>query len=233
MTSAHWPTLRVMTWNVHGAVGRNNRFDIARVMKLVRAHQPDIVALQEIDSRRGAGDFFTFLRDEFGGFGVAARSIVTDDGDYGQILLSRWNIESPEVHDISFPEREPRRAISARIATEHGPIHVVATHLGLSLKERNSQLRTLLNLVGRQDELTVLLGDFNDWIWAGSVRNVLRRVLPGRTRHRTFPARWPVFRLDRVYCRPARSLSHSFVDHQARDISDHLPVIADLVFARN
>jgi endonuclease/exonuclease/phosphatase family metal-dependent hydrolase len=228
---SRWPTIRFMTWNVHGALGRNSSFDIARVMELVRAHQPDIVALQEIDSRRGAGDFFAFLKDEFG-HSVDAHSIATADGDYGQILLSRWDIEHPEVHDISFPEREPRRAISARVTTTHGPIRVVATHLGLSLRERNSQLRKLLKLVEEGDELTVLLGDFNDWFWAGSVRNVLRRVLPGRTRHRTFPARWPIFRLDRVYCRPARSLSNSFVDHQARGISDHLPVIADLIFAK-
>jgi endonuclease/exonuclease/phosphatase family metal-dependent hydrolase len=220
-----------MTWNVHGASGRNNKFDIARVMDLVRAHDPDIVALQEIDSRRGAGDFFAFLKKEFGGHGIEAHSIMTADGDYGQILLSRWDIESSEIHDISFRKREPRRAISARIMTVHGPMCVIATHLGLSLRERNSQLRTLLNLVGEKSELTVMLGDFNDWIWAGSVRNILRRVLPGRTRHRTFPARFPVFRFDRVYCRPARSLAQSFVDHQAQEISDHLPVIADLVFA--
>jgi endonuclease/exonuclease/phosphatase family metal-dependent hydrolase len=224
-----WPTIRVMTWNVHGALGRNKDFDIARVMELVRAHQPDIVALQEIDSRRGAGDFFSYLREEFSGFGIDARSIATADGDYGQILLSRWNIARSHVYDISFQEREPRRAICASIATPHGDIRIIATHLGLNFWERNAQLRSLLQIVGDKPELTILVGDFNDWIWAGSVRNVLRRVLPGRTRHRTFPSRRPIFRLDRIYCRPGRSLVQSFVDHQAAEVSDHLPVIADLI----
>lgn len=229
MLENNWPTIRVMTWNVHGALGRNKDFDIFRVIALIRAHQPDIVALQEIDSRRGTGDFFAQLREEFKGFGVDARSIATADGDYGQILLSRWNIERSEIHDISFQEREPRRAIAADIASPSGIIRVVASHLGLSLRERNAQLRALLEIVGREEVLTVLAGDFNDWIWAGSVRNVLRRVLPGRTRHRTFPSSWPIFRLDRIYCRPGRALVHSFVDPQAAQISDHLPVIADLI----
>ena len=49
----------------------------------------------------------------------------------------------------------------------------------------------------------LLLGDFNDWMWPGSVQNLARR-LPGRARQRTFPARMPLLKLDRIYCRPAQ-----------------------------
>ena len=227
-----WPTVRVMTWNIHGAAGRNPRFDLARVIELVRGHDPDILALQEIDSRRaGNGDPFGLLQNELGRHGVGAKTVVTADGEYGQMLVSRWPLENAEVHDISFPEREPRRAICASVGTPRGRLRVIATHLGLSLRERNSQLKRLLELAGEFDRTTGLLGDFNDWIWAGSVRGVLRRVFPGRTRHRTFPAAFPLFRLDRVYCRPGRTLISSFVDHRARALSDHLPVVADLLLA--
>jgi endonuclease/exonuclease/phosphatase family metal-dependent hydrolase len=227
-----WPTVRLMTWNIHGAVGRNPRFDLARVVELVRGHDPDILALQEIDSRReGASDCFTTLQREFGSHGIGAKTIITADGEYGQMLVSRWPMQSAEVHNISFKEREPRRAIEAAIETPHGPLRVIATHLGLSLRERNSQLQSLLALARKTEDVTALLGDFNDWIWAGSVRRVLARVLPGRTRQRTFPSICPMFRLDRIYCRPARALVSSFVDPRARALSDHLPVIADLTIA--
>ena len=73
-----------------------------------------------------------------------------------------------------------------------------------------------------------MLGDFNDWTWRGAVRRRLARVLPGRTKQRTFPARWPILMLDRIYCRPRHTLICSWVDPQARHISDHLPVIADI-----
>jgi endonuclease/exonuclease/phosphatase family metal-dependent hydrolase len=73
-----------------------------------------------------------------------------------------------------------------------------------------------------------MLGDFNDWFWAGSVRKVLARALPGRTRHRTFPSICPLLHLDRIYCRPREALIRGYTDTAARAVSDHLPVIADV-----
>src|SRR5690606_21920650 len=103
-----------------------------------------------------------------------------------------------------------------------GPLRVVGTHLGLSIRERRSQARALLKLIEGEGPV-VLLGDFNDWFWPGSVRSVLRRVMPGRSRHRTFPSWCPLLRLDRIYCRPRRALLRSWTDGQARSLSDHLP----------
>jgi endonuclease/exonuclease/phosphatase family metal-dependent hydrolase len=222
--------VRIMTWNIHGALGRNPRFDLARVVAFIQAHAPDIVALQEVDSRRpGIGpEPFGFLQSALGHFGIGAKTIVTKDGDYGQILLSRWPVTRAEIHDISHPEREPRRVIDADVPTAAGPLRVIATHLGLSLRERRSQAKRLAGIIGRVDTSTVVLGDFNDWFWVGSVRAVIARVCPGRTAFRTFPARCPLLRLDRIYCRPASLLGTAFTDPAARHISDHLPVIADV-----
>jgi endonuclease/exonuclease/phosphatase family metal-dependent hydrolase len=72
------------------------------------------------------------------------------------------------------------------------------------------------------------MGDFNDWFWAGSVRKVLSRQLPGRTRFRTFPSIFPLLRLDRIYCRPQGAFVSCYTDRAARAVSDHLPVIADV-----
>lgn len=234
------PTVRVMTWNIHGAVGRNPRFDLERVVALVGRHRPDIVALQEVDSRRAravhAGNPFDVLRHALGGHAVDARTVTTADGDYGQALISRWPIGNLEVHDLSFRRREPRRAICCDIATPGGPLRVIATHLGLSMRERRSQALALLGMLGPLTATTVALGDFNDWFWAGSVRRRLQRALPGFTRHSTFPARWPVFHLDRIYVGPREAMVRSHTDFEARAVSDHLPVVADirmLPFPRN
>jgi endonuclease/exonuclease/phosphatase family metal-dependent hydrolase len=220
-----------MTWNIHGAVGRNPRFDLVQVVELIKRADPDIVALQEVDSRRfarGVDSPFAVLQQALGNHGVGAKSIVTADGEYGQTLISRWPMHATEIHDISYREREPRRAIKADIETPAGPLRVIATHLGLSIRERRDQSRALLDLIGTAPITTVVLGDFNDWLWVGSVRGVLARVLPGRTRHRTFPAIWPILRLDRIYCRPPQALLASFTDPLAWHVSDHLPVVADV-----
>jgi endonuclease/exonuclease/phosphatase family metal-dependent hydrolase len=223
-------TVRVMTWNIHGTLGRNPRFDLIQVVELIRRWAPDIVALQEVDSRRalaGGVNPFEFLPSAVGIYGIGAKSLSSKDGDYGQMLISRWPIRSHEVRDISFPEREPRRAIRAEVATPAGPLDVVATHLGLSIRERRSQARALTELAGASGP-AVVIGDFNDWFWPGSVRAELSRALGGRTRYRTFPSRFPLLRLDRIYCRPREAMVRSFVDRKARALSDHLPVIADL-----
>jgi endonuclease/exonuclease/phosphatase family metal-dependent hydrolase len=224
-------TVRVMTWNIHGAVGGNPKFDLAGVVELIKRWDADIVALQEVDSRRKQacdGNPFAVLQEALGRHGIGAKSITTDDGDYGQMLISRWPIATNEIHDISFPEREPRRAVKAEVTTPLGAIRIIATHLGLSIRERRSQARTLLDIAGERGMTTMIIGDFNDWFWPGSVRSALSRELPGYTRYRTFPSRLPLLRLDRVYCRPGEALIRSYIDGQARTCSDHLPIIADV-----
>jgi endonuclease/exonuclease/phosphatase family metal-dependent hydrolase len=219
-----------MTWNIHGALGRNPRFDLTQVVNLIRSWDPDIVALQEVDSRRAFADGinpFEFLPGAVGTYGIGAKTLTSTDGDYGQMLISRFPIGAHEILDISFREREPRRAIRAEIATSIGPMTVVATHLGLSIRERQSQARALVGLASARGR-TVILGDFNDWFWAGSVRSVLSHIFSGCTRYRTFPAKFPLLRLDRIYCRPRELLMRSYIDKKARALSDHLPVIADL-----
>lgn len=226
-------TVRVMTWNIHGTFGRNPRFDLAQVVKLVRRWDPDIVALQEVDSRRalaGGANPFEFLTTAVGIYGIGAKSITSADGDYGQMLISRFPVTSHEIRDISFGEREPRRAIRAVVETPQGPLIVVATHLGLSISERRRQAQALVEL-SAGDAPAVVIGDFNDWFWPGSVRAVLSKTLRGRTGYRTFPSAFPLLRLDRIYCRPAQAMVATFVDREARALSDHLPVIADFRIA--
>jgi endonuclease/exonuclease/phosphatase family metal-dependent hydrolase len=223
-------TVRLMTWNIHGGMGPDGRHDLERMLALVRRADPDVLALQEIDSRRAPGSEHpvAMLKRVLGHHGISAAAITTPDGDYGQVLLSRWPMTKTAVHDISVPGREPRRAITAVINAPAGDLFVLATHLGLKFVERHRQCRQMAHLVNLSALTTVVMGDFNDWMWPGSVQNVLARKLPGRTRHRTFPASFPLLKLDRIYCRPASALISSRVDPTARSISDHLPVIADV-----
>ncbi len=211
-------------------MGPDGRHDLDRMLSLVRRADPDVLALQEIDSRRtpGAEHPIAMLKRVLGHHGIAAAAITTPDGDYGQVLLSRWPMTNTEVHDISVSGREPRRAITAVVNSPAGQLFVLATHLGLKFVERRHQCRQVAALTTLSSLTTVAIGDFNDWMWPGSVQNVLARKLPGRTRHRTFPAHFPLLKLDRIYCRPASALVSSRVDAAARAISDHLPIVAEI-----
>jgi endonuclease/exonuclease/phosphatase family metal-dependent hydrolase len=203
-------------------------YDFQRMLRVIQRADPDILTLQEVDSRRlrGGEHPVSMLKRVLGHHGITAAAITTADGDYGQVLLSRWPLDSAVVHDISVPRREPRRAIAPTICTPGGRLLVVAAHLGLSFVERRRQCASMMAVIEQCELATVVLGDFNDWMWPGSVQNVLAHRLPGRTHHRMFPARMPLLKLDRIYCRPAAALVSSTVDPAGADVSDHLPVIA-------
>jgi endonuclease/exonuclease/phosphatase family metal-dependent hydrolase len=224
-------TLRVMTWNIHGGIGPDRQFSLERITEVIDRHDPDVVALQEVDSRRRAADArspFELLREAVGEHGIEAKSITTADGDYGQMLASRCPFNGTQVHDITHGDREPRRAIETEVQCGHGKIRVVATHFGLSLTERRTQARRLVAIARAHDLPTVMLGDFNDWFWPGSLRHALKHELPGRTRQASFPSWCPLLRLDRIFCWPPHILKRGFVDRGAWRASDHLPVIADI-----
>src|SRR4051812_26081603 len=87
-------------------------------------HRPDVVALQEVDSRRTqapAQSAFVILREAVGDHGIDPKSISTADGEYGQAVMSRWPLGRSQIHDITHRKREPRRAIEVEIAAPTGP----------------------------------------------------------------------------------------------------------------
>ena len=224
-------TVRVMTWNIHSGVGTDGRFDLTRVVETIARHHPDVVALQEVDSRQTlapARSAFAVLRDAVGEHGIEAKSIITADGAYGQMVVSRWPFGATQIHDITHAKREPRRAIEVEIATPTGAFRLIAAHFGLTLTERRQQARRLVAIARPHAMTTVMLGDFNEWFWPASLRGALGRELPARTQHPTFPSWYPLFRLDRIFCWPSGAMRASFVDRAARIVSDHLPVVADI-----
>jgi endonuclease/exonuclease/phosphatase family metal-dependent hydrolase len=225
--------MRLMTWNIHGGLGSDWRWDLKRIVEVVERHAPDIVALQEVDSRRTArakfaSPAFEYLAGAIGAHSAEARLITAPDGDYGHVLLSKWPFARKALHDISFGRRERRAAIEALVETPDGPLHILAAHLGLRISERRHQLLALEQLCILDGGASVLLGDFNDWIWRGRVQKHLSRLMPARSWARTYPSFAPAFSIDRIYVRPAAALIVTWTDRKAWRASDHLPVIAEL-----
>lgn len=224
-----------MSWNIHSGLGVDGRYDMGRILALIGRHAPDILAVQEVESRAlgNRPSPFTLLRDHLErdgvpGHAIPAETLRAPDGAYGHMLLSRWPLRDERLHDLSVPGREPRSAIAALVETPAGPLRVISTHLGLRCRERRAQARRLAALVKALPGPLLVLGDFNDWFARGPVWRALSPLLPDRTGQRTFPSRLPLLGLDRIWARPAGMLGPSFSDPAARLASDHLPVIADL-----
>jgi endonuclease/exonuclease/phosphatase family metal-dependent hydrolase len=114
----------------------------------------------------------------------------------------------------------------------HGRVlRIVATHLGLRAGERRFQMRRLLALLdSSSSDVTVLLGDFNEWFnWARPLRWITRR-LGGLPAPATFPSRRPLLALDRIWVHPPQTVIDLRPHHSPATAiaSDHLPLVADL-----
>ena len=220
--------IRFLTWNVHSCIGTDRRFDPERVKSIIKAIDPDIAALQEVDSRRDLRDGFDLLGNTLGSHSAEVRTVRTPDRDYGHMLLSRWKIAAWTHHDLSFRNREPRSLIEASIETDRGAVSVLAAHLGLSHGERRQQAQTIAALAEADGLPTILLGDFNEPTGNGTAGRMLGRVFHSIGRHATFPSRWPFLPLDRIWFESSLSLIQAGVHREAPTASDHLPLWADL-----
>lgn len=224
--------MRVMTWNIHGCIGLDGRRDPERVAAGVGRVRPDIFAVQEINIRgrhRDAVHLLDRIAEHAGDNRYEAYTITDGDRQYGIALYSHWDIHSVTVHDLAWRRREPRRAIDAVVETPVGPVRVLATHLGLSIAERVTQISTLASAVGPAPEVpTILLGDFNDWRLPGRIGRVFRDSLPGQLAPRSYPAGFPVFPLDRIMV--SRHLAIEPVPVRIPAVaSDHQAVAADVM----
>ncbi|HYD48111.1 MAG TPA: endonuclease/exonuclease/phosphatase family protein [Terriglobales bacterium] len=226
--------IRVASYNIHRCVGLDGRHDPDRVAGVLRELDADLIGLQEVDSRyhvEGGIDQIDYLAQSSGFYPISGPTLIREDASYGNALLTRWPPLTVELLDLSVDGREKRGAIDVAVEVAGIKMRIVVTHFGLGLWERKVQTNVLLKILGDATEpLTVLCGDFNEWVprWP-TVRLLDLRL--GRARSaKTFPARWPALGLDRIWVQPNHAVREVRAHNTAlaRVASDHLPLVASI-----
>jgi len=241
---------RVMTYNIHRAIGVDRRFRPERIIRILESYDPDIALLQEVDEgvpRSREMDLGRDLAQALGYPHVAVGHNVTlRKGRYGNTTLSRYPIIRERNIDLTIGRSKRRgcQHTAVTLGTHSGHprrLEVFNLHLGLSARQREHQV----TLLARSRELSslpmdvacVVAGDFNDWRsllvprfteWL-KFRNSREASVGGERTIRTYPAFFPRGPLDRIYYRgPLRLVSARRCRMRiSRIASDHLPVIAD------
>ena len=235
-TGAVAPTrqLTAATWNIHGGVGTDGRYAPERIVDVLKEIDADIVALQEVASEQAHENFLRDLERATGFHLVAGLLRQRRGSDFGNAVLSRYPVQSVEHIDLCVDNYEPRGALD--VCIDIGlptPLRVMATHLGLRPGERREQVRRILAAVERDNpHPTLLMGDLNEWyLWGRPLRWLHSHFREIPVAPPTFPARRPMFALDRIWVSPAGSVRRltRHASPLARVASDHLPLVAHIV----
>jgi len=190
--------LRVMSYNIKHGQGNDDcadptavegevpevqcAVDLERTAEVIRAQDPDIMAIQEVDrfwARSGSVDqpdeLGTMLNMETcyaANLDHGPDDHGADDHQYGTLILSRFPILSCENTFLPTPDGwEQRGLLEARIdADGFGEIAVLNTHLQAgregaeeeAIRQRTEQAEAVAEQVSGIDDVPVILmGDFN------------------------------------------------------------------------
>jgi len=248
--------LRILSYNIHRAIGFDRRFAPERIIKILKEHDADIVLLQEVDEgvpRSRELKLAKELADALNyPYYAMGHNVSLRKGRYGNATLSRFPILRERNIDLTVGKKKRRgcqhtsidlNSLSSGKAQINNQLELFNLHLGLSARERQKQA----GILSRSDEFCTLDsetpclvgGDFNDW------RSLLRAFYiegfdfkcatdkinsSGKIKAiKTFPSFSPKGGLDRLYYRGGlrlESIKRCRLK-TSKIASDHLPVIAD------
>ena len=244
-------SIRVLTVNTHkGFTFFNRRFILHELREAVRRVGADVVFLQEVHGanvKLGArvpnwpdAPQYEFLADTLWPQYAYGRNAVYPHGHHGNAVLSKFPILRYENRDVSISGPEKRALLHCVLDVPGAKteVHAICVHLGLREPHRIKQMGLLTNLLNNEidaHEPVVVAGDFNDW------RRRAHRILArdaglkevfvqadGRSA-RTFPARYPVLHLDRIYVRNTKAHAPLILPRRPwSHLSDHAPLAAEI-----
>ncbi|WP_149193970.1 endonuclease/exonuclease/phosphatase family protein [Luteimonas suaedae] len=242
--------LNLLTANIHmGFSAGRRRFVLPELRQAIRTVSADIVFLQEVQgahahhARKHAHwpevPHYEFLADELWPQFAYGRNSVYPHGHHGNALLSKFPILSHVNRDVSIAGAESRGLLHCVLDLPGSgiSIHAICAHLGLRDSHRREQLDLLCAMVSAEipeDAPLIVAGDFNDWRRRGHplLERCGLREAHLETHGRlacTFPARWPLLPLDRIYVRNVRVLEAAVLSTPPwSHLSDHATLAASV-----
>ncbi len=251
--------LKILSYNIHKGFDWKNKNYFLREMKdFIKSSHADIVFLQEVVGKnekfkdQGLVDAqFEFLADEIWPHFSYGHNAVYDHGHHGNLILSKFPIQSFENIDISTNKWERRGLLICKIELPEGPSHpshfyAACSHLNLLHGGRLLQYQKIkehiLHYEGKselENVPVIIAGDFNDWnkkcadVFENEMQmHEVHKTLFGNFA-KTFPSAFPLLSLDRIYIKNAKVFkveilgpkkTSTVFDH----LSDHLPLYCEV-----
>lgn len=160
--------VRILTFNIYHGATMKGDFDLDLIAGVIKAADPDLVALQEVDfmTRRARGyDLATELGWRTGRASLFGRAMTYDGGEYGEAVLSRYSfIVSRNIPLPYTGNNEPRAALEVTTILPSGDTIVfIGTHLDHTGDEtdRILQAKRINEILCGARYPVILAGDLN------------------------------------------------------------------------
>ncbi len=224
-------SVRVMSYNVRNGKGLDNVTDYSRIAEVILGNQPDVVALQELDSvtnRSGGKDVLNEIARLTNMHATYAPAITYDGGKYGIGMLSKQPPLS--VKRYALPGREEARAL---LLLEFEDCIYGCTHLSLTEEDRMLSLEIMQNIAREANKPLVLAGDLNARPDSDFIQSLQKNfTLLSASDQFTFPADTPNQTIDYIFSANTpdyvvRSVAGSVIEEPVA--SDHRPLWVDLI----
>ena len=218
--------LQIMSYNVRHCAGMDLVVDYDRTAAVIAQQQPDVVALQELDSmtgRSGHRDQLGELASRTNYHPVFGSAIDFDGGKYGVGILTH---EIPlSTKRIPLPGEEPR----VLLVVELEDYVIACTHLDLDEAQRLASVPLIVEEAQQWQKPFLLAGDWNDEPGSELLEAMTQyfTILSGD--EATYPADEPTACIDYVGVLNGRAEaigSHVIDEPEA---SDHLPLVVQLM----
>lgn len=219
-----------MSYNVRHCAGMDWVVDYDRTAAVIIENQPDVVALQELDSMTGrSGQKYQLkeLANRTNYHPVFGKAIDYDGGGYGVGILTKKQPLSTKR--IPLPGEEPRVLLIVELKN-----YVIAcTHLDLEEVARLASIPLIINEAERWQKPFILAGDWNDHPNSQLLLELTKHFTINSGNDFTFPADEPNECIDYVAtfnnC-PAKTIESVVIDE--KEASDHRPLLVKLSFCR-
>jgi len=242
--------IRLLTYNIHKGFNiTNRRFVLHQIRDILRSTGVDLAFLQEIQGEHAIHQSvvtgwpeesqYEFLADEVWSHYAYGKNAIYTSGHHGNAILSKHPFIEWENLNVSRLKMASRSLLHGvvDIPPLQRSLHVICIHLDMIGMERSRQVRLLAQRIREKvpaDEPLIVAGDFN--AWTNKISNYLytesglEEVHHAAHGHhaRTYPSRWPLFALDRIYYRNIDLVDCRCLNqHPWRALSDHMPLYAE------
>lgn len=261
MKNRKLPVVKVMSFNIAHGLGMDGVTDIERTAAVIEDSCASIVGLQEVDrffgERSSFMDQVEWLGERLGMYTAYGANLdfASDEAgkpnqQYGNAILSKYPITYSKNHHMTpvkqwYGNDEQRGVLEAVIEIGDMAVNVFNAHLSLKDEELKVSVDEILALTEKSKFPCIVLGDFNAPPFYAPIRKMSNHFTDAFLKMKngdayTYPSTYsynktgvdlkPVTRIDYIFFSPELEVVQTATISTA--VSDHLPIVAELVLAR-